>query len=103
MRFFILQSISDRKFTSSQRFLVQRMAEGKTIDKAFRQSAVFLDPHPAIEPSPRQAAGDVLPVTAVLCSTGKDKKSAFQFARYRGSKKPSLAAHTLFVYNWFIH
>jgi len=33
-----------------------------------------------IEPSARQAAGNVLPETAVLHSTGR-KKSDFQFAR----------------------
>jgi hypothetical protein len=50
-----------------------------------------------IEPSPRQAAGRVLPVTAVLRSTGRIKKaissslanpaaSGEECARYRGSK-----------------
>jgi len=38
-------------FTSSHLFLVQRMAEGKTIDTAYRQTAVFLDPEPAIQSS----------------------------------------------------
>ena len=37
-----------------------------------------------IEPSPRQAAGNVLPVTAVLRSTER-MKVYFQFARFRGS------------------
>ncbi len=37
-----------------------------------------------IEPSPRQAAGNVLPVPAVLRSTVR-MNVYFQFARYRGS------------------
>ena len=37
-----------------------------------------------IEPSPRQAAGRVLPETAVLRSTVRIK-IIYQFARYRGS------------------